>query len=931
MQRKRTLLMSGFLLGCASLAQAQQQQAEPSGEDIEEFVVTGSYLPRLSQFDAPAPLTTVTRENLQALGANEIGDVIEDLTINTGSQNNPDAFTQNFSTGTSNINLRGLGVSSTLVLINGRRQTQSAVATDRGENFVDTSSLPPMIVFDRIEILKDGATALYGSEAVAGVANFISRIGFTGLDLEVGIQAVSGYPTEDKEISVLWGGGGEATHVLVAASYLDRDPLTTYDRRLSRQADDLSQAGNPGSFLVPSIPANPTYALIWTSAFDSNRNGVADALEPRLGLPPVPGAQLPVFGDPDCATIAAQDSSVVPAFAATIPTPIGPIPIGLCQFDFGRYYSIVPEEERASAYVELTHDFGESLRLRVEAHGADNEAARNNSPSFPFAQFPTVPATHPDNPYGTSVNFIGRVAGAGAVASPSIHESDTTRFAASLAGDFGENWGWNFGITDSTNDFAVTAEDVLIDRFGLAIRGLGGPACNPTTGTPGAGNCMYFNPWGSALTGTGTRNSPALFEDIFGDFSYDAESELTTIDGFVTGLFGEFRRNPIGVALGAQVRSEEIAYDYDPNSNSGNFFFFAANPDFVGDRDVEAVFGEMVFPFGDAWEIQLAARYEDYGDGLDSADPKVNVLWRPTTDLSIRGTIGTSFRAPSLSQEFGVQTTLAELIDPTVGVAQFFPVRAQPNPNGERLNPEEADVITVGFSWAIGDAIELGLDYWSFDYDQVIIQQDPQALLNAAALGNPQAQAQVIRDPLSGLLLRVDSYYTNASTLETDGFDFSIAYAPELADGGRLRLGLEGTLMTSYDIEDPQAGSVDGLGRRNFANFATSTPELRANVFANWSLGDHAINAYVRYIDSYIDDEVDIGQGPAFYTTIDDYVTVDLQYAVRLPAERSPLLSFGAINVLDEDPPYVATNGGYDSKVHDPRGRLLYARATFEF
>jgi outer membrane receptor protein involved in Fe transport len=130
--------------------------------------------------------------------------------------------------------------------------------------------------------------------------------------------------------------------------------------------------------------------------------------------------------------------------------------------------------------------------------------------------------------------------------------------------------------------------------------------------------------------------------------------------------------------------------------------------------------------------------------------------------------------------------------------------------------------------------------------------------------------------------------------------------------------------MTSYDIDVPQAGSVDGLGRRNFANFATSTPELRANVFANWSRGNHAVNAYVRYVDSYVDDE-------AVYTTIDDHMTLDVQYAIRLPAERMPLISFGAINVLDEDPPYVATNGGYDSKVHDPRGRLLYARATFEF
>src|SRR5690554_6009139 len=125
----------GFGIGIAViplLAIAQPQEAD---EALEEVVVTGTYIPRQSQFDSPSPLVTVGREDITALGANEIGDVIEDLTINTGSQNNPDAFTQNFTTGTSNVNLRGLGVSSTLVLLNGRRQTQSAVATDRGENF----------------------------------------------------------------------------------------------------------------------------------------------------------------------------------------------------------------------------------------------------------------------------------------------------------------------------------------------------------------------------------------------------------------------------------------------------------------------------------------------------------------------------------------------------------------------------------------------------------------------------------------------------------------------------------------------------------------------------------------------------------------------------------------------------------------------------
>ena len=214
-----------------------QNAAQPA---LEEVVVTGSFIRRQSQFDSPAPLITVTSDDIGALGVNQLSDMIERLTINTGSQNHPDAFTQNFSTGTSNINLRGLGVGSTLVLLNGRRQTQSAVATDRGANFVDTSSLPPMIALDRVEIVKDGATALYGSEAVAGVANFITRSNFEGVEVGLDLQTVDGYPQNDRTLNALYGAGGDRTHVLAALRLLDREPLTTNDRRLSTETDDLS-------------------------------------------------------------------------------------------------------------------------------------------------------------------------------------------------------------------------------------------------------------------------------------------------------------------------------------------------------------------------------------------------------------------------------------------------------------------------------------------------------------------------------------------------------------------------------------------------------------------------------------------------------------------------------------------------------------------
>ena len=185
---------------------------------------------------------------------------------------------------------------------------------------------------------------------------------------------------------------------------------------------------------MPTGPTNPVYGAVWASAYDTNHNGIADFVEPQLGRPPVPGAKPPLFADQSCTAIAAQDKTVIPAIAAAVPTPIGTVPLGLCEFDFGSFYSLVPKETRDNVFAELTRDMEHDLQGRIEVHFARNDAERDNSPSFPFAAFPVIPATHPDNPYGTDVQFIGRLVGAGGSPSKSLHESDTWRLAATLAG-----------------------------------------------------------------------------------------------------------------------------------------------------------------------------------------------------------------------------------------------------------------------------------------------------------------------------------------------------------------------------------------------------------------------------------------------------------------------------------------------------------------
>ena len=209
----------------------------------------------------------------------------------------------------------------------------------------------------------------------------------------------------------------------------------------------------------------------------------------------------------------------------------------------------------------------------------------------------------------------------------------------------------------------------------------------------------------------------------------------------------------------------------------------------------------------------------------------------------------------------------------------------------------------------------------------------------------PQDPSRVVRagDPLNGPILQVNLGFVNASSVETDGIDFKARYNWD-TQAGLFQPFVEGTYILGYDIVDPQAGSIDGAGRRNFTNFGNSTPELRLNAGVGWLSGAHSANAFLRYIDGY-DDDQNCADGTAAtggvcpagvdFFDVDSHVTFDAQYSLDFAEltgnDYLPTLTIGGINLTGEEPPQLFTNGGFDSKVHDPRGRLLYARATVTF
>lgn len=880
------------MLTLPHIAIAQQQEDE--AEQVELIMVTGSFVRRSENFESPSPLAVVDSIAIDAIGAKNIADITQTLTINSGAENNPDAFTQNATAGTSNINLRGLGVASTLVLLNNRRQVVNAQQTNEGLNFVDTSSLVPMIAIDRMEVVKDGASALYGSDAVAGVVNFITKRNYDGAKVTLDYQDGAHGNNKEWVMQGLWGATSENGNVMAAISYTNRSPLFLRDRRLSRPQDDTSALGNPGSFFFTQGPLAGT----------------------------------PII-DPGCSAFGGFPQLLAPT--GTVPG----LDIGLCGFDFGPGYSYVPDETRVNAYFKADYNLSDTIVWTTEVSMARNRAERGGAPSFPNLRGPIVPATHPENIFGQPVLFFGRAEGNGFEPDPANTESDTFRFNTVLQGELDSGF-WELSYTNATNNFLFQVEDVLNTEFNLALNGFGGSNCDPVNGTAGVGGCEYFNPFSTSYTTA--PNSQYVIDSFSADQLIDSQANLEVVEAFASFDVFDMSGGAAGLALGLQYRAEELKQDYDKLSNEDSFSFVIGNPDFADSLNVWAAFAELALPVSEDLDVQLALRFEDYGGTVgNTVDPKLALNYRATDELSIRGSISTSFRAPSIFMQNGGATSLQQLTDPLINSNAFAAVRTSGN---ENLTPEESTAYNVGFSFEPVEDWSIEVDYWSFDFEDLIIQESAQAILAS----NPSDPTRIIRagDPLTGPLVQVNNTYVNASSLKTSGVDFVSSYKIETDEMGTLVPSINLTYVSKYDLDDPQAGQIDAAGRRNFTNIGVSSPELRANFGLNWRMDAFSANVFARYISAYDDDQncadgsaIAAGCGSAGLKEIESHVTYDAQVNIDLGSlldtETSYLLTIGGINLTDENPPQVFTNSGFDSKVHDPRGRQLYVRFAAEF
>lgn len=759
-----------FLLLAALYPAAPAAAAQDADQVIEEVVVTGSYI-RRSAANSPSPLSVIDRADIEDIGVIEVADLVNRMTYNSGSTNKSNAGSGgDNSTGETNINLRNLGLGSTLVLLNGKRMV--AGGNDAGGNaYVNTSTLVPSIALQRLEVVKDGASALYGSDAVAGVANFITRKDFEGFELSVdGRTDQETREQTDITLSAIWGATTDRGHISVSGEYLDRGGLRIEDRYDDFGRSGISTLGNPGSFVPASaLPSSDPRAGATTAAWVVGGGGQ--------------------LGDLDCqlASNLHRQSFLSPLTGS----PLASSPLestGACIYDYEPFFNLVGKEERY-----LTHaDFNYRLNERAEVYGefsyAHQEFQRGNS-LFPLVRFPFIPAGNPGvqnaaerrqatldalaaagNPTGQALapvdlpntiagtTFFGRVLGftpddTGTDLRPV--DTDTREFdnqyrtVLGLRGDFplelASQWTYDVSFTYSQRDGQARGPDTNQQNLQAAVAGLGGPRCNPARGTPGSGNagtgdCYYYNPFFSAFfKPDGTRqDDPALVNPtdltqwMVGEFRSNSKNEQTTIDAVVTGDLMELPNGlPLGMAFGLQWRNDKTFFDADDTSNAGGFSFTFGADDFDGEEDVYAAFVEFAIPVSEDIDVQLAGRYEKFDKlGEQSFDPKLTALWRATDALTLRASTGTSFRVASLLQRFGSSTQLLNIADPFSGAGLAFrPQIAQGNPD---LKPEEAFTWNVGMSIVLTegllDGFSADVDFYSYDYDDLITREGAQSL-----------------------------------------------------------------------------------------------------------------------------------------------------------------------------------------------------------
>ncbi|MGL1955766.1 MAG: TonB-dependent receptor [Colwellia sp.] len=949
-----------FGAGAAAAISAPAFSAEDAViEEVERIEVTGSRIKR-TEMEGANPVQIITREDLVATGITNIGDILQEIPSVAGAGTN--TAINNGGSGAVRISLRGLGSERTLVLLNGRRMVASGTGADSS---VDLSTIPTAIV-KRIEVLKDGASAIYGSDAVAGVVNIITRDDFEGFEsnlmYDVSTQEGDG---ETKSIDFTIGFASDKGNAVVSAYYTQQGAQWSGDREWSEFALDMDfdgQVYKGGSSAPPWGRYNGIDGSIGGEDCGSFTHGAGSG----------PGQSDPSdFTDPTGYTCWDWDKDTYNHAPAN--------------------YHLTPQE-RYGIFASGQYEFNDNVNFFTELSFSRRQSDTKLAPLplAPLAFFGYSAPYSADNYYNQQfgpkdmngdvvdiADWRRRMVETGG--RDSSFRVDTVRAVFGFEGQLTDDWAYEVSYIFGANDATTNASGgVNFEKVATAV----GPSFmdsdgNVVCGTEDApiAGCTSLNVFGIPSTET------AITQEMMDYITFDAHdigsNEQQIISASVFGDAFELPAGSVGVAFGVEHREEKGA-DYPDALIALGITSGSSRLPTEGGYTVDEAYVEANFPilndnvFAKLLEVDVALRYSDYDTFGDTTNGKLGLRWVPFEGLMFRGTFSTAFRAPSTSDLFaGSSANSPSVEDPCANNPTAFCIAdgvpaAGFEPIGDQLSstrggstdiqPEEADILTLGIVYSPGfiDGLSLTVDYWDIELTDAISTIGEQLILTKCAsegvFCDKITRYGADAGALYGNSKDIDDRTTNVGGVNSSGIDFNINYTTEVASG-ILRVNLDTTYYAKYDKIQADGSIVEHSGKYWDSSAGDGNfPELKSNLNLNYSMDDWSIAYAIRYLAS-VEESVGFAEsadwsledissdfrteavgeeGWDVFRDVGSNIIHDARFTYFMDNITATV---GIDNLFDKAPPYMASgfNDNTDPRTYNTTGRHAYISLGFKF
>jgi len=849
-------VISSSLLFSTFIAKADEEK------QVERIEITGSHIKR-TDLEGPSPVATLTAEDIQKSGVTDLISLFTKLPISgQGTFSTQANSSDDTANGGSSVSLRGLGADSTLILINGRRVSVSPFAKGIDTSFVDINNIP-LSAIKRVDILKDGASATYGSDAVAGVINIILRDDVEGAEVSAKFGTTADGGGDEQSVNLVFGNQTDNSSHTFILEYFSREEVLYADRDYSRTANQALRTGDPDATDFRSSSGIP--------------GTIALASDPSNRL-------IDLYGNDTCPE-ADRD------FANN-----------LCRYDYAPHMTMIPAAERFSWNYLGKYEIQDNLRAFAELNGQNSKSTVRGagSPSFneltmagdninhPFANMP-------DHEFhGQDLTMRRRTVDIGN--REKRVDSNYHRAIIGLQGEFKE-WNWEAAYSYIKSSSTERGVDGFPNKRRMQ-EAIDSGAYDP------------FEP---------STNGQQVLDYIETTTTRIGKSTMKSLDFKASGSIFEMEHGDLMLAFGGEYREESISDNPDDQFLRGEVFGTEATQA-NGSRDNMSVFGEMSIPVLDSLEVQLAARYEDYSDFGDTTNPKVSFFWSPMEDVSLRGSWGTAFRAPSLHQlGLGRTDESPNLVDTlrcdAIGnqdracEPQEYTAIFEGNPD---LGPEESESYNLGLIYNITENLNFSIDYYDYDITD-IIGADTQFVMDTYGLDPNIVERRptaIANDP--GEVIQVNDSYQNIGDLQTSGIDLDVRYNLD-TEVGQFKFGY--VLNYVLNFEDYKGTKEGGFEQ----------PQMRWTTSVDWVKDNFSATAALNYIDSF-EQEASLNLNK----DVDAMTTLDA--SVNYFGIEDLVLTVGATNLTNEEPPFAYHDFmGFVVNVHSGQGRFAYVQASYKF